>query len=269
MLSSAATDCLLVKLCAVKELVLQSSVRPRCIPESVEILSICSYLGPQLDPGVKRWQADAVLNRCERLHSLQKLSLHFVYGSEVKLTSRVQLGSLRSVTLGFAMTVEDPRGPDLAWIGQQSLQRLDLSILVHSSRPSKHATVVQHLEQLNMRKHFDQVRLAVTVPFPRNIQVAWSALNIWELTITVWYDGPAFGTADLALQVLPASCSRVQIKTLEHICQCLFHGPPLQHAQPSSRWACSPARRCMCWGQAPIVKPVDLSHSCSSPGSWL
>ena len=139
-----------------------------------------------------------------------------MYGSEVSLTSRVQLGSLRSVTLGFAMIVEDPRAPDLAWIGQQSLQRLDLSILVHSSRPSKHATVVQHLEQLNMRKHFDQVRLAVTVPFPRNIQVAWSALNIRELTITVWYDGPAFGTADLALQVLPASCSRVQIKTLEH-----------------------------------------------------
>ena len=202
---NAATDRLLAKLCTVEELVLQGTVRPRCIPETMETLSIWSFFGPR--------QADAVLNRCERLHSLQKLSLHFLYGSEVKFTSLKQLDSLRSVTLGFAMTVEDAQPLDLAWIGQQSLQQLDLSNCIQSSQPAKHATVVQHLAQLNTRKQFDQVRLSATVPFPRNIQMMWSTLNIRDLTINMFYNS-AFGTADLALQVLPASCSRVQIRAL-------------------------------------------------------
>ena len=218
LISAAKADHILSKL-HISELSVWGYWMPSLFPQTLQKLSILighHFSDPGHDePSFQESQADSVLYRIERLPKLHTLRIKFNPEYAIRLSCPVQLHSLRSLHLRFAVEDEDPAtlDYDLSWVHRQpAITDLSVEIFLASQHLGQHAAIVQQLMGLKI----STLLLDLRGPFISECQTLWAGLPSVHTLQLGLFDASAFGTPTDAVAMLPGSCARVSIEPRLH-----------------------------------------------------
>ena len=210
-LAAAQADRLLNACSAVTRLSLAGSCMPCNFPSTVTELQ--AAFRNDDDCALHKTQCDALLYRADSLPHLEDLSLTFDGDGRIPvvLTCPIQLAQLQVLYLGLDVSSVDV---DLSWVQLQARPRVenetgfefDCFVHVDMIDPAMHRAVVAQLSPFAIR----ELTLYLDTPFTCIIQKLWSQLNICSLILA--FHDLALCAASEALQVLPLSCTRVDIE---------------------------------------------------------
>ena len=215
LLAAAQADRLLSACSAVTRLSLAGSCMPSRFPSTVTELQARFKSGR--DDALHRSQCDALLYRADSLPHLKDLSLTFD-GNDIKtpvvLTCPIQLAQLQVLYLGLDVSTVDL---DLSWVQLQARPRVenekglefDCFVHVDTADPAMHNAVVAKLSPFSI----GELTLYLAIPFTCTLQKLWSQLTVCTLILAL--GDMALSKASEALQILPPSCTKVEIEA-EH-----------------------------------------------------
>ena len=214
LLNAAKADHILSKL-DISELSVWGYWMPSFFPQTLQKLSFLighHYLHPGHDEQhFQEAQADSVLYRLERLPHLHTLRIKLQPEFAIRLSCPVQLPSLRSLYLRFA--VEDELDPasldyDLSWVHRQpAVTSLSFEIYLASKSIPQHAAMLKQLMGLRI----DRLHLDLRGSFTHECQTLWAGLRSVQALHLQVYREAAFPPRD-ALNMVPGSCAKLLIE---------------------------------------------------------